>query len=269
MGKKIISFSLYNNVPKNNINAIINCMLIPYIYPEWSARFYIDETLPKGYELLLKTFEYVEVINMPKHIINEAMLWRFLPPSDPDVDIMICRDADSWVSSREKACVDEWISSDKNFHIIRDHCYHSQLIMGGMWGIRNNILPQMKNLIEEYMKNNSYDQGFLANIVYPLIKDTLFVHYGDPQYNNKGELIQGYFNDGGKPIPKYEELDEPINGLSFVEVHNLNAFYCAHCKSPHKTYIGAILENLSDKILNVVRNYAKEKNISLELLPGL
>ena len=36
-----------------------------------------------------------------------------------------------WVSYREKLLIDEWLS-DKDLHIIRDHCYHEKHIMGGM-----------------------------------------------------------------------------------------------------------------------------------------
>ena len=268
MGKKIISYSLYNGRPKDTINAIINCILIPTIYPGWIPRFYVDETLPSGILKLLKTFDYVEIINMPKHRGSEAMLWRFLPASDPDVDVMISRDADSWVSVREAVCVEQWLNSDKNFHIIRDHCYHSQRIMGGVWGIRNHIISDMNDRVDKFSKNQTYDQGFLADEIYPLIIDTLFVHYGSPQFNNKGTETHGYFDDGGVPIPEYND-PENIENFLFKEVHKLNEFKCAHCNKIHETYIGAISEHIPPTALNVVRERALLNNISLEECPGL
>src|SRR5713101_1171136 len=173
--KKIVSYSLYKDRPKDVINAIINCLLLPKIYPDWIGRFYIDDTIPACIEKLLRTFEHIEVIVMPRHRGSEAMLWRFLPASEYDT-VMISRDADSWVSVREKVCVDQWLGSNKNFHIIRDHCYHSQKIMGGVWGVRNYILPKMKEMVEEYSKDNTYDQGFLADKIYPNITHDLMVH---------------------------------------------------------------------------------------------
>lgn len=267
--KKIISYSLYNKRPKDTINAIINRLLMPKIYPEWIGRFYIDDTIPPAIEQLLRTFSYVEVVVMPRHRGSEAMLWRFLPASDPEYDtVMISRDADSWLSMREKVCVDQWLAGSKNFHILRCHCYHSQKIMGGMWGCRNNILSKMNEDVAEFSKNDTYDQGFLANKIYPNITHDLIVHYGDPQYNNQGQRVYGYFNDGGIPIPPYQEWDEPIPGLSFREVNKLNGFHCAHCKKTHDVLIGGIMEHIPERALLVVKEYAKSKNISLEGCPG-
>lgn len=265
--KKIVSYSLYNKRPKDTINAIINCLLMPKIYPDWVARFYIDDTLPPAIEKLLRTFEYVEVVVMPHHRGSEAMLWRFLPAADWD-STMISRDADSWISMREKVCVDQWLASNKNFHIIRDHCYHSQKIMGGMWGTRNSILPKMQEMVDAFSKDKTYDQGFLAEEIYPNITHDLMVHYGKPQYNNQGQIVNGYFNDGGIPIPDYQEWDEPVPGLSFRETNKLNAFFCSHCKKTHDVLIGGIMEHIPPRAMEVVRNYAAEKGVSLEGCPG-
>jgi hypothetical protein len=266
--KKIISYSLYNNRPKDTINAIINCLLVPKIYPGWIARFYIDDTVPPCIEKLLRTFEYVEVVVMPRHKASEAMLWRFLPASEPEYDtVMISRDADSWISVREKVCVDQWLASNKNFHILRDHCYHSQKIMGGMWGVRNSILSKMNEEVETFCKNGTYDQGFLADKIYPNITHDLMTHYGNPQYNNQGQLVNGYFNDSCVPIPAYQEWDEPVQGLSFREANTLNAFHCAHCKKTHDVLIGGITEHIPPRALEVVRQYATEKGIALDC-PG-
>lgn len=266
--KKIISYSLYNNRSKDAINAIINCLLMPAIYPGWVGRFYIDDTVPSCVEKLLRTFDHVEVVVMPRHRGNEAMLWRFLPASEYGT-VMISRDADSWISVREKVCVDQWLESKKNFHIIRDHCYHSQKIMGGMWGVRNYILPKMKEMVEEFSKDKTYDQGFLADEIYPNITHDMMVHYGHPQYNSQGKIVNGYFNDGGIPIPPYAEWDEPVPGLSFREANKLNAFFCAHCKKTHDVLIGGITEHIPPRALEVVKKYASEKGISLEGCPGI
>lgn len=261
--KKIISYSLYNDRPKDVVNAVINCLLIPKIYPGWIARFYVDDTIPVCIDKLLRSFSHVEVIDMPRHKGSEAMLWRFLPAAEHDA-VMISRDADSWVSSREKACVDEWLASKKNFHIIRDHCYHSQRIMGGMWGVRRNILWNMEADVAEFSKGGTYDQGFLADKIYPNITHDLITHYGSPQYDNKGKLTNGYFNDSCVPIPAYKEDDEPVPGLSFREAQKLNGFHCAHCGKTHEVLIGAITEHIPPSAIEVVRQYAKSKNIVLD-----
>lgn len=63
--KKIISFSLYNDRPKDILNGVINCMLSPMIYPDWICRFYIDNTLPIEIIDILTTFDHVEICMMP------------------------------------------------------------------------------------------------------------------------------------------------------------------------------------------------------------
>jgi hypothetical protein len=269
--KKIISYSLYNSIPKNTINGVINAMLIPHIYPGWIARYYIDDTVPKPIIDVLKTFEHVEIVEMPRGTGSERMCWRFLPAADYNT-IMISRDCDSWVSSREKACVDAWLASDKNFHIIYDHCYHTDnkiKIMGGVWGSRNGIIPKMAEEIDMFTKaGQTYDQGLLSSIIYPNILHTVMIHYAVPHYNNKGELICRGKELGGVPMPAYIENDEPIKGLSFRRVNKENEFFCAHCKKYHDVLIGGIMEKIPEDAMSTVKQYCKEKNIDISNCPG-
>jgi hypothetical protein len=173
--KKIISFSLWGNNRNYLIGAIRNAELSKKIYPGWVCRFYVDKKIDKDIlnNLISLGCEIIE-----KKIIHpfEPYLWRFLAATDSD--IMISRDCDSRLTQREKIAVDEWLSSDKNFHIIRDHPHHNFLIMAGMWGVRGDILKDMDKLIlnwgHKYEKLN--DQIFLSNIIFPKIKETLFSH---------------------------------------------------------------------------------------------
>jgi hypothetical protein len=105
-----------------------------------------------------------------------GMFWRFLACKDGDV--MISRDTDSRLSLREKLAVDEWLKSDKDFHIMRDHPYHAMEILGGMWGCRNGILNDIESEIIKYNKGNFWqvDQNFLKEKIYPKILKNCFVH---------------------------------------------------------------------------------------------
>ena len=132
--KKIIAFSLWGNDYRYLGGALQNVELAKYFYPEWVCRFYIGESTNKEFINKLSDNNNVEIINMPEMGDYTGMCWRFLSASDPDVDITIIRDADSRLHSRELLLVDEWISSNKLFHIIRDHKFHNAKIMGGMWG---------------------------------------------------------------------------------------------------------------------------------------
>jgi hypothetical protein len=91
---------------------------------------------------------------------------------------MLSRDTDSRLSNREKLAVDEWLESDKDFHIMRDHPYHKTEILGGMWGVRNGLLKNIKELIGDYTKGDFWqvDQNFLRDVIYPTVKNNSLVH---------------------------------------------------------------------------------------------
>ena len=77
------------------------------------------------------------------------MTWRFLPVTDPLVSVMVSRDLDSRITHREARAVEDWLTSDLAFHVMRwalltarvtleprDNPYHTTAILGGMWGAR-------------------------------------------------------------------------------------------------------------------------------------
>lgn len=260
--KKIISYSLYNDRPKDVLNAIINCFLAKEIYKDWICRFYIDNTIPVFIKEALLTFDNVEVVEMDRHTDSSAMMWRFLPASDNDVDVMISRDADSWLSYREFVCVEDFLKSDKQLHIIRDHCYHSQKIMGGMWGVKKGLIEDIGTMINEYKVNSSYDQGFLADTIYTKYIDTALIHLGD-QYNNSGSKAN-YFSDGGIDIPNYSDIK--IDNFDFEKIHEMNKFHCAHCQKSHGTFIGAILEHIPKETLIILKEYFTKYNIETSMI---
>lgn len=252
--KYVISFSLYGgDNPKYTYNAIMNALIAQKVYKGWITRFYYDDTVPSNIIDVLKSLSNTETIFMEnKRKGSERMLWRFHAASDQDVAVMISRDCDSWLSFREAFSVKDWIQSDKGFHIIRDHCYHSQKIMGGMWGVKRSIIPDMKKLCEEFSENNTYDQGFLATTIYPRIINNVMVHLGN-QYTMEGELSNGYFPDGGIPFPIYPKIREFVNGLDNENMNLQNDFFCAHCKKPHQFFIGGMFSNI-DNVLNFLKS---------------
>ena len=175
--KKIISFSLWGNNPKYTIGAVNNSKLVHQIYPGWIARFYVAKNVPEDIISSLKE-NNAEIVIMDTDGDWTGMFWRFYPAGEEDVKVMISRDTDSRLSIREKLAVDAWLESNKSFHIMRDHPAHTAYIMGGMWGVKGKILKDIKKMIEEYQKGNFWqiDQNFLAQKVYPLIKNDVCVH---------------------------------------------------------------------------------------------
>ena len=176
--KKIISFSLWGDNPVYTQGAIRNAELAKEIYPDWVCRYYVGKSTPNDIVVKLQNFDNTEVIVMENDGDWTGMFWRFYPASEDDVDVMISRDCDSRLNAREKYAVDEWLSSDKGFHIMRDHPWHNTSILGGMWGSRKGIVNEMKTLIDSYVKGNFWqvDQNFLKEFIYPKVKYQSLVH---------------------------------------------------------------------------------------------
>mgnify|MGYP003125653723 CR=1 FL=1 len=130
-------------------------------------------------------YENTEVVRMPEWGNWKSMYWRFYPASEENVEVVISRDTDCRLSEREKSAVDEWIKSDKGFHIMRDHPFHGFPVLGGMWGAKRGCLDNMKQLIESWNQEDKYgtDYEFFANVVMPLIQNDILVH--DEFFNSK------------------------------------------------------------------------------------
>jgi hypothetical protein len=214
--KKVISFSLWGDNPKYTIGAIRNAELTPIIFPGWISRFYCGLSVPTNIIETLKSLPHTEVIMMDVDCDWTGMFWRFYACDDSD--IMLSRDTDSRLSNREKLAVDEWLNSDKDFHIMRDHPYHTTEILGGMWGVRNGILKNIKELINDYNKGNFWqvDQNFLREKIYPLVVNHSFIHDSYLNYNanskkfpseriNK-EFIGDVFDENENRHPEYYKL---------------------------------------------------------------
>lgn len=179
--KKVISFSLYGDNPIYTIGAIKNVELSRIHFPEWEVWIYHNNTVPQHILNELKSHG-VKLINMEHDIGFGGSLWRFLPCSE-NIERFISRDCDSRLSERDRVAVDEWIKSEKNFHIIREHPIgHRSLINAGMWGCKGNVVNNMDEIITDFLSSRkchnikSCDQSFLNSVIYPLTKVSSLVH---------------------------------------------------------------------------------------------
>jgi hypothetical protein len=175
---KIISFSLWGNDPKYCQGAIKNADLAAEIYPDWTCRFYCGASVHSNIISNLLDRDNTDILCHGQDGDWTGMFWRFEPASENDVEAMISRDCDSRLSYREKAAVDEWIESDKGFHIMRDHPWHGSKILGGMWGVKRGVLSDMRNLMSNWDQQNRWqtDQDFLNEVIYPRIVNDSMVH---------------------------------------------------------------------------------------------
>lgn len=175
---KIISYCLWGENPKYTIGAIRNAQLAQKYFPDWKCWFYCADCVPKNITKQLSSMD--NVLLKP---VEESGGWkftinRFLPFSE-NVERVISRDTDSRFSEREVSAINEWIKSDKDAHIMRDHPYHGGFpMLAGMIGIKGGVIKNMKALLSLYKNKEQYhyDQIFLANFIYPLVEDSVLIH---------------------------------------------------------------------------------------------
>lgn len=209
---KIISYSLWGNDAKYIIGAYRNVELAKIWFPDWKVRIYISTKT----SINIKS-DNLEIYRMTENQSWDGLFWRFLC-CDSD-DIVIVRDLDDRLSQRHRFVVEEWLKSDKDLHIIRDHPNHTYPIMGGLWGSRNGLLKGISEQISKWENKNYYatDQDFLGRILYnkrlidrSLIHDTFHKNIGiEKDINlerNNFEFLGDTFDENDVRNPDYWKL---------------------------------------------------------------
>lgn len=178
VGKRIISYSLYGNDQRYIDGAFANVELMPTIYIDWEIYIYHDATVPSNIIDKLKTYHYVKMINMLNSSIINKISWCFLVASETDVERYVIRNIDTRLSLREKAAVDDWITSGKRFHVMRDHPSHSRYPMNsGMWGGTRDAMPNMHSLLLTQHQENRHIENmkFLDSVVWMKAKSSVYI----------------------------------------------------------------------------------------------
>jgi hypothetical protein len=162
----VFSFCLYGTEPNYYTGLLENIALIKEYYPTFSIIVYkgpCDPTwvLPEE----VKVFE-----TGVGGVIN--MLYRWIPLRTRDVGFV--RDADSRIDARDRWCIDEFLKSTKDYHVIRDHMWHTSRIMGGTFGWKKCI-PDLEISLDREIAYGG-DELVLVEKVYPLIKPDILVH---------------------------------------------------------------------------------------------
>jgi hypothetical protein len=222
--KNVVAYSLWGDHPMYWIGALKNIELVNKFYPGFISRFYIDKNSRNDLIESIKG-ENVEVILVDSKDSFHGMFWRFWATEDADVNVFLSRDCDSRISEREVLAVEEWLKSDKDFHIMRDHPYHTVPILGGMWGCRNGLLRDIKisKQIENWNKfsRKGMDQDFLGQVIYPYVRSKSLEHSefglrfgGDirsfPSIRNNFEFVGDVFDENDIRHPDYWKLIKNI-----------------------------------------------------------
>ncbi|MEH7827931.1 tetratricopeptide repeat protein [Gemmobacter denitrificans] len=193
--RNIIAFSLWGDRPEYVTGAIINAQIAPHLYVGWTARFYCDTSVPAdAREALSAHGAQVILMDRPDDARLRPM-WRFLASDDPGVNVFLCRDADSRLNAKELLAVQDWLFSRKRFHVMRDHLYHMELMLAGMWGGVAGVLPDIRTTLAaapRYFDNRFADQAFLADMVWPLIRPDACIHDTHYRFPDAGPFPPGY-----------------------------------------------------------------------------
>jgi protein O-GlcNAc transferase len=212
---KVISFSLWGDNPIYTVGAIRNAELAETLYPEWKCWFFVGTSVPSSVVKDLEERDNCVVMRMEEEGDWSGMFWRFLPASNPLVDVMISRDCDSRLNLREKEAVDAWLESDKSFHLMRDHPWHTTEILGGMWGVKYPKLQHINLLIDSYEKGEFWqvDQNFLKERIYNKVRNDAIVHdeffekKPFPSERKGREFVGMAFNENDEPLhPEHMEM---------------------------------------------------------------
>jgi protein O-GlcNAc transferase len=221
---KFVSFSLYGRNPWYTVGAIKNARLAEKVYPGWICRFYHDSTVPDEILQALAQISHVQLIYMHKSsdpkstgMEHAGMFWRYYVAADPAVERWLVRDTDSRLNWREKACVDQWITSGLPFHIIREKG-HKWNIMPGMCGGIGGLFPNIREEIEKYLRSRQplwrlltrrytfpkwTDAKFLDEHIWPKIKNRHLAHDDNVPRLHATDL----------PFPPHKELEQGMGAF--------------------------------------------------------
>lgn len=175
--KRAISYCVWGDQNLYNYGLYENALLLPKIFPGWEMIIYYTKTANLKVIKELNNMENVKCfeIDIPDTFRNSML--RFMAGFAKNYDATIFRDADSRLLKRDFSAVQEWLKSNKPFHIMRDHPNHGNKISAGLWGVRNRFFVkhlEIKNKYFEYLQDKNLkkwtiDEQFLQKEVYPYV----------------------------------------------------------------------------------------------------
>ena len=211
-----ISYSLWGTNKVYTYGIVENALQLAALLPDWTLRVHYNDSVPVNIVNWLKGRDNVQLIHHDGEECKASnMFWRFEDLFLPDTTVLI-RDADSRISVREVRLIKEWLETDKDFHVIRDHPEHKVPILGGTMGCRNNCLKYigtpsgLRNVnappiqfndglafMQNFYRNvplprDAYnlDQIFLYTYVYPVVAYNCVVHCSHNAYEPFAKRIE-------------------------------------------------------------------------------
>lgn len=219
--KPIVSFTLFGTDPKYYIGALRNWTEIKKWLPEWDMWVFFHPQMVlmdkisklKDMGVVVKdvtSYDFENVDSFP-------YFWRFLAFFE-DTPVIV-RDLDSRISQRESDYIKNWLKSEKDYFVIRDHPWHAP-IPSGLLGIKKRIID-FENHFRDFVKTQSLawgaDQEILRQFFYEKnnIESSSIFYCGYDQQDN-------YIARDDKNFFIGIQLDEFDSPSSHNAIHSLN-----------------------------------------------
>lgn len=177
----VFSFCLYNPYNKFYYEGLLeNVRIIRQHFQGWGIFVYIGNDVPDWFVDVL--VDKGITIRKTGETGSINMIYRFLAIEEPEVDLMIVRDADSRVHWKDRWAIRAFVSSSYGAHVIRDNPVHCIPMLGGLWGLRRSAGVPVSCCFQNYKDDQvivsdvGKDQTFLNLYVWPRVRQNLLVH---------------------------------------------------------------------------------------------
>ncbi len=177
---KVISFSLWGNNKTYCVGLVRNVIIAKYLFKDWKVWIYYNQTVPKCIIEWLSNQDNVKLIkvddenttNTYRQNGQQGSIWRYYPFSDPDVDVVVCRDTDSRLSYYEYIQIQRWLNEGNHEILSMIDNYertNGRVVRAGTCAFKT----KGKYIdVENSMKEVFYDKQKL-----PFYCDETFLHY--------------------------------------------------------------------------------------------
>jgi hypothetical protein len=151
---------------------------------------------------------------------SHGVFWRFEPLFESDDNIVIVRDSDGRITHREQMAVQEWLSSDKKFHVYRDHEAHFEFpVIACAFGLKGKLSENLHLIMKEFATKTNYytnDQVYLREFVFKEVQNSVMIH----------SMHEGWFGETRRRLVNpfsfcgngYDEFDMPLYPSSLQEM---------------------------------------------------
>jgi hypothetical protein len=221
--KPIISFSLFGTEPKYYVGAEKNIIEIKQLLPDWEVRIYYHENmiLDGKVEHLTKLggtlVNVKDIILGDKEAIHYPFFWRFLSFFENVPSIV--RDLDSRFSDREVQYIKQWMNSECDYFIIRDHPWQAP-VPSGLFGIKK-FIGNFKGHFINFVNNEDLrwgaDQEILRLYMEQINKENIFYCGYDNKINYIPRDDKNFFIG-----MQMDENDNPTNPSGIKSLQYIN-----------------------------------------------